>query len=288
VQSENNYLYKKSIPINLHSMKTKHLIIFIATAILTISFSRTANSQVLISLLFGEKLNTEKLKFGLDGGVNFSNITNIDPSQYKAHFNLGFYFDLMLKEKTRWYLHTGVLVKSAMGPQGLDTYTIVTADSNENANLNSLFAGGTLERKLSYFNVPILIRYKFKNELFIEAGPSLGLLYKAYDIFYADVKDKEDLTYELEVRDDYHRIDAGVMAGIGYNVIKGTGYNFGLRYYYGLTGLMKDNSGDPQRNSSIYLFASLPVGAGEKAKAKAAAKKLEKEEKNARKEQKGN
>jgi len=259
-------------------MKIKHLITFIATALIIISISQKANSQVLISLLLGDKLNTEKLKFGIDGGVNFSNITNIDPSQYKAHFNLGFYFDFLLKENTRWYFHTGVLVKSAMGPQGLNTYL------TENADLDSLFSGGTMERKLSYFNVPLLIRYKFKSEFFIEAGPSLGLLYKAYDIFYADVKDKEYLVYELEVRDDYHRIDAGVMAGIGYNVIKGTGYNFGLRYYYGLTGLMKDSSGDPQRNSSIYLFASLPVGAGEKAKAKSEAKKQEKAAKKAQKE----
>jgi hypothetical protein len=261
-------------------MKHKHFTIFILAAILFISFSYNANSQVLISLLFGEKLNTEKLKFGLDGGVNFSNISNIDPSQFKAHFNLGFYFDLLLKENTRWYLHTGVLVKSTMGPQGLNIYL------TGNADIDSLFLDGKIERKLSYFNVPILVRYKFKNEIFIEGGANLGLLYKAYDNFYTDVIDKEDLTYALEVRDQYRRIDAGVMAGIGYNVLKGTGYNFGLRYYYGLTELMKENNGDPQRNSSIYLFASLPVGAGEKAKAKAEAKKLEKEAKKAEKNQK--
>jgi hypothetical protein len=259
-------------------MKTKHLLVSLVIAALAVSFVPKANSQVLISLLFGDKLNSEKLKFGLDGGVNFSDITNIDPSQYKAHFNLGFYFDLILKENTHWYLHTGVLVKSNMGPQGLNPYTI------GNAELDSLFLGGKMERKLSYFNVPILVRYKFKNEIFVEAGPSLGLLYKAYDIFYADVEDKEDLVYELEVRDQYNRIDAGVMGGIGFHLLRGTGYNFGLRYYYGLTELMKENSGDPQRNSTVYLYASIPVGAGEKAKAKAEAKKQEKEEKKALKE----
>jgi hypothetical protein len=249
-------------------------------AVLVFSFTQKANSQVLISLLFGDKLNSEKLKFGLDGGVNWSNITNLDPSNYKAHFNLGFYFDFLLKENTKWYLHTGVLVKSSMGPQGLNPYTI------GNSELDSLFTGGKMSRKLSYFNVPILVRYQFKNMIYIEAGPNLGLLYKAYDIFYADVKDKKDLTYELEVRDRYNRIDVGVMGGVGFQVLKGTGYNFGMRYYYGLTELMKDNSGDPQRNSSFYLYASFPVGAGEKAKAKAEAKKLEKQEKKEMKEKK--
>jgi hypothetical protein len=258
-------------------MKQKQFTKFILAAILFISLSYTANSQVLISLLFGEKLNTEKLKFGLDGGVNFANISNVENSKYQPYFNLGFYFDLLLKENTRWYLHTGVLVKSNSGAQNIKTYY------TGNSDMDSLFQDGTIERKLSYFNVPIMVRYKFKNELFIEGGANLGLLYKAYDNFYTDVKDEEDLAFSLEVRDHYNRIDAGVMAGIGYSVLKGTGYNFGVRYYYGLTEIMKENDGDPQRNSSIYLFASMPVGAGAKAKAKADAKEQEKAAKKAEK-----
>ena len=261
-------------------MKLKHLKKAIITALLFISFNYTANTQVLISLLLGDKLNSDKLKFGLDGGVNWSNITNLDPSIYKAHFNIGFYFDFLLKENTRWYLHTGVLVKSTMGGQGYAPYTI------GNAELDSLFTGGKLSRKISYFNVPILARYQFKNMLYIEAGPNLGLRYKAYDIFTADVEDKKDLTYELDVRDRYSRIDAGVMAGVGFQVLKGTGYNFGMRYYYGLTEIMKDPTGDPQHNSTYYLYFSMPVGAGEKAKAKAEAKAKEKEAKKAQKENK--
>lgn len=261
-------------------MTSKRLIICLLTAVMVFSFTQKANSQVLISLLLGDKLNTEKLKFGLDGGVNFSTISNIDPSKYRPNFNLGFYFDFLLKKDMKWYVHTGVLVKSSMGARGIDPYIL------NDASLDTLFQNGKIDRKLSYFNVPILVRYKFKNELFIEAGAKLGLLYKAYDIFYNDINEKVDLTYKYDVRDQYNRIDAGVEAGIGYNVIKGTGYNFGLRYYYGLNGLLKDNSGDPQRNSSIYLFASLPVGAGEKAKAKAEAKKVEKEQKKTMKEQK--
>jgi hypothetical protein len=249
----------------------------IITSFIVIFSIQTANSQVLISLLLGDKLNSEKLKFGLDGGVNWSNITNVDPSMYKPYFNLGFYFDFLLKENTRWYLHTGVLVKSTMGAQGINPYAI------GNAELDSLFVGGKMSRKISYFNVPILARYQFKNMIYIEAGPNLGLRYKAYDIYYAEIKDKNDLTYELDVRDQFTRIDAGVMAGVGFQVLKGTGYNFGMRYYYGLTEIMKENTGDPQRNSTFYLYFSMPVGAGEKAKAKAEAKAQEKEAKKAKK-----
>lgn len=261
-------------------MNQKLILKIAIIVVLFVSHCQTANSQVLISLLLGDKLNSEKLKFGLDGGVNFSNITNIQPSNYKAMFNLGFYFDFLLKKETHWYLHTGVLVKSNMGAQSIDAYTI------GNAELDSLFINGKVQRKLTYFNVPILIRYKFKNELFFEAGPNLGLLYKAYDYFDQDVKEDNDLTYKLEIRDRYRRIDAGVMAGIGYHVLKGTGYNLGVRYYYGLTELLKDKEDDPQRNSTFYIYASIPVGAGEKAKQKAEAKNLEKEAKKAGKTKK--
>jgi len=37
-----------------------------------------AQSQVLLSLIFGDKLNSDGLKFGLKGGTNFSNISNLE------------------------------------------------------------------------------------------------------------------------------------------------------------------------------------------------------------------
>jgi hypothetical protein len=53
---------------------------------MVISFTQKANSQVLISLLLGDKLNSEKLKFGLDGGVNFATISKEDLSyKYNVH-----------------------------------------------------------------------------------------------------------------------------------------------------------------------------------------------------------
>jgi hypothetical protein len=242
--------------------------------------SQVMQGQVLISLLFGDKLNSPTLKFGLDGGANFSTISNLSPSKYRTGFNLGFYFDFLLKKDKPWYLHTGVLVKSALGARGISPYHLTNSDSTA---LDSLFIGGTVDRKLSYFNVPVLIRYKFKNNLFVELGPMISLLYKANDDFSTQVENEEDLTFKNDVRDLYNRIDVGGMAGIGYAIDALNGMNFGLRYYYGFMDILKNNAGDPQRNSSFYLFARIPIGAGEKAKAKNAEKAKEKK---MRKEQK--
>ena len=70
-----------------------------------IIFGPNANSQVVISLLFGDKLNSESVKFGLDGGINYSNLSNANSSDNQSGFNLGFYFDIQLKEHSNWYLH---------------------------------------------------------------------------------------------------------------------------------------------------------------------------------------
>ena len=241
--------------------------------IFMLSLSHTSHSQVLISLLFGEKLNSDNVKFGLDGGVNFAALGNVDPSDSKANFNLGFYFDILLKENSNWYLHTGVLVKSPMGAKGINAYSL------DDPGLDSVFAGGTIDRQLRYFNVPVLIRYKLRSQRFVEAGPMLGSLSKATDVFYNTVEDKEDLSFRNKVTNEYKRFDAGIQAGIGYHLLKGTGMNFGVRYYQGFMDILKDNTGNPVKNQSWYIFASIPIGAGEKSKAKAAEKERKKQEK---------
>ena len=126
-----------------------------------------------------------------------------------------------------------------------------------------------MNRQLKYFNIPVLIRYQFKKQVFIEIGPMIGLLRKANDLFYADINEKKDLTFTINIRDQYHRIDAGFAAGLGFHLLKGTGMNFGVRYYQGLRNLLKEKPDKPQLNSSIYLFASIPIGAGEKSNGKA-------------------
>lgn len=41
------------------------------------------NSQVIIALLFGDKLNSDKLEFGLAGGLNQSHITGFADTKFK-------------------------------------------------------------------------------------------------------------------------------------------------------------------------------------------------------------
>ena len=237
---------------------------------LGMSLSFPLHSQVLISLLFGDELNSDKVKFGLDGGVNFSNLTNTDGSKFRDDFNLGLYFDIGLKENTNWFLHTGALLKSEMGARGIDVYLL------DNPGLDSILIGGSVERKLKYINIPALVRYKLQGHFFFEVGPMIGFMTRATDLFYNTVKKDKDLSFKNKVTAQYKWFDAGVEAGIGYQLMKGTGVNFGVRYYQGLMDIYKVSSSDPAWNQSLYVFVSIPIGAGEKAKEKKAEKEKKK------------
>jgi Outer membrane protein beta-barrel domain len=210
---------------------------------------QTARGQVLISLLLGDKLNTGKVEFGLDGGASF--ISQAGRGGTRPTFNLGFYFDIKLKSS--WMFHTGVIVKSTMGGGDIPVY-----DLND-PSLNTLFAGGHIDRTLNYFNVPFFLKYNLPNHFYVEAGPQLGLLYQATDKFIAQVNGNE-LSYNVDVRKQYRALDAGAAGGIGYRLMGGNGMNLGVRYYLGLVNVSKETSG--VFNRSLYLTVGIPIGAG--------------------------
>ena len=222
-------------------------------------FINAARTQVLISILLGDKLNTGKIEFGLDGGANWSTIKNLDGAKSLMGFNLGFYFDFKLKDPS-WMLNTGVIVKSNMGADELPVYVL------GNPNLDNAFIGGKITRKLNYFNVPIMMKYSFKNHIYLKAGTQLGLRYKAYDEFKNSVSEEDDLKYKLNIKDQFHPLDAGLAFGAGYRLMKGNGMNIGVQYYLGLIDIRVDDSSPNQYNRVLYLTVGIPIGKNPKKK----------------------
>src|SRR5688572_1798951 len=228
-------------------------------ALLFVVCSYQASGQVIISLLLGDKLNSGGVEFGLDGGLSLSNMRGAQQSDYLRAFNLGFYFDIKLKGP-HLFLHTGVMVQSVLGAEGLPVYSL-----NDPA-LDAAFAGGSITRRLKYFNMPAAVKYRFSNNFFIEGGPMVSLLNKAYDEFYADVYSKDDLYFERGIVSYIHRLDFGVLAGVGYRLMKGYRMNLAIRYYQGFVDVVIDDSSPNQYNSGLYFAFGIPVGMGKKEK----------------------
>ena len=222
---------------------------------LLLLFSTSGQTQVLISILLGDKLNSGQIEFGLDGGFSLSNLTGIDDVKSHSNYNLGFYFDFKMKNPA-WMFNTGVRVKSTMGAENIQVYSL-----NDPA-LDSAFSNGTVTRKINYFDVPVMLKYTFKNNIYAQGGIQLGLGYKATDVFTNTVNEDDDLTYKLNVRDNYHPLDAGLIAGLGYRLVQGNGMNIGIQYYWGLVDARVSDASPDEFNRVFYANIGIPIGKG--------------------------
>ncbi|WP_298534163.1 porin family protein [uncultured Algibacter sp.] len=218
--------------------------------------SLSMQSQVLLSLIFGDKLNSEGLEFGLEGGMNLSSISNIEGNKPLSKFNLGFYFDIRLKNQ--WNLYTGVLVKSKLGDNNLSendlNFLEITPEPED----------GRYSQNAEYFLIPALIKYSFKNRIYAEAGPQIGYMRKAWVEFNSDVSGVE-IRKKVSNTDKLNRIDAGVAFGAGYKLLPKNGMTVGIRYYLGLANVYKGHN--DFKHNSLFLKVNIPIGA-EKTKEK--------------------
>jgi len=148
-----------------------------------------------------------------------------------------------------------VLVKSNVGATGMPTYSLGDPSFDE------IYQDGTLTKQINCFYVPILFHQRFNNRWYIEAGPQLGLIHKPVDIFEA-TKLGGDLSFTLDVKDEYKHIDAGILGGIGYKFKKETkSMAVGINYYYGLVDV-STNQEQSIKNSALYFYIKLPIGIG--------------------------
>ena len=210
-----------------------------------------AQAQVLIAILFGDKLNTDKLEFGLVISPCLTNITNIGGS-YKTGINLGLYFTYKLND--RWFLHPELIAKGSFGTKGLAPYP-TGSDS-----LDQLFSGGSVKRGVQSFSMPLLVQYRIYHRWFAEAGVQADLALKAHDEFMVQAEGNP-LTYTRTVTGSFNRIDLGVSGGVLYKFGLDKGMGVGVRYFYGLTDVLKDVSGT-QVNSVWLLNVWIPIGSG--------------------------
>jgi opacity protein-like surface antigen len=224
---------------------------FLYAFFLLVGFS--GNSQILLTILFGDKLNSDGLEFGLEGGFNYSDISELEANKRLSSFNLGFYFDFRLKNQ--WNIYTGVLVKAKMGDDRL------SLDDLNFLGIAPYDVDGHYSQKINYFIVPALLKYNFENRMYLEFGPQFGLMYKSWVEFNSD-EDNRDIKIKDFNKDNINRLDAGLTLGTGYKLMPETGMTIGLKYYYGLTNVYKGIDGT--NNSSIFLKLNMPIGANKK------------------------
>ena len=213
----------------------KKLKSILALALLT-SFSQVAISQT---------TDSAKLKFGVKGGVNFSNLytEDVDDNNVLTGFNLGLFARLPITQTF------------AIQPEL--SYTTKGAE----LVYNNAFVNGTSTFKLNYLELPVLLVINLSENFSVHGGP-----YVAYLIDGAATNNSQGTLFDVENNldnDDYNKFDTGLSFGIGYDTNK---IGFGVRYNYGLQKVGKERNFNGTnytfpdgKNSAINLYLSYSI-----------------------------
>ena len=224
----------------------------IAGLLLTFVISQMAFSQVMIALLFGDKLNSGKLEFGISVSPALTNITNLE-GKAKPGLTLGLYFNIKMSEK--FFIYAEGIAKGPFGTKDLIPYP------TGNDTIDKLFADGKVERQINSFGLPLMASYRIAKNLNALAGVQANWMTKAKDKFDAD-DDGNDIDYTIDISDQLTTLDFGLTAGLHYKFKDDRkSMGVGIRYYGGLTDVLKNVEGT-QANSAWNFMLTIPVGAG--------------------------
>lgn len=247
VYYESNYLEVTSRGrASLTMKRTIFLFLFAAVC------CQIATSQIIIAILFGEKLNTGKLEFGLVVTPQLTAISNII-SERRNGLSLGIYFNI--RPDRRFFIHAEGIAKGAFGAEKIIPYP------TGSDTLDQLFSGGTVERKIKAFSMPVLCRYAVTRKFFVDAGIQPNMMLSAKDFFRSEVNGS-DLEYTIKVSDQVTLLDFGLAAGLHYKFRNDKrSMGLGVRYYQGLTDILSETAGK-QVNSAWQLVITIPIGVG--------------------------
>jgi hypothetical protein len=219
--------------------------------LLLLAWGPASNAQVLIAILFGKALNTDKLEFGLLVGGTLMNVTNCS-SDFRTGLDLGMYFNLKLSKD--FFFHPEIVVKSNYGGKGIPVYP------TGNTSLDSLYKGGSVQRNIHCFSMPIMARYRIYKLFFLDLGPQVDLIWQTHD----DLKNKvngHDLDYTISNRERYNWFAFGLVGGVEYKFKKDKGMGLGVRYCLGLTDMMRSDAGN-QAYRLWMAHLDIPIGSG--------------------------
>lgn len=217
-----------------------------------------AHSQVLIALLFGDKLSTDKFQLGIRLAGNWENFTGWDGTEIRFDFGFGIYGALKLSPKLT--LQPELLFKDPRGADGLPTKAF------GNADLDPLLEDAAVTAKLAYVSLPVLLKYHLTPQLSLGFGPQLGYISSARYEYKAEVYAKEDLVFKEDIKSTLNSLDFALAFSVEYTLQKRKAIQIGLRYYLGLVDIFKDSSGHSVKNSVIQVYLGIPVGGHPKEK----------------------
>ncbi len=187
-----------------------------------------ARAQVLIGYLLGNVLSTPTFNIGFEIGANFSNLEGLGSAERLNSTAFGLFYDWRFSE----HVHLGgsLLPIAVRGAKSLTP--IPTGDPEIDAQT----ADGTLQRSISYVELPVLLKWAPKREegFRIGVGPSFGVITGAIDRYDATTAAGAKYVLENDIEGQLPGLDLGISADIEWRFPM---LSIAARYTEGLTDL---------------------------------------------------
>ena len=185
----------------------------------------TSEKTELTSLLASDNnISTNKTKerksnYGLKIGLNSSKYSNWDEADPRNGLVLGFSSEYILTNNISFQPE---LLFSCQGAKYSDgSYELIDVTN--------------------YLNVPLMFKYKMFESFNFQIGPQIGLLLSSKGKI-TENNEERDEDYSEDTKD----LDLGINIGVGYEF--NSSMFVDLRYNWGFTDIVKDNSGDKVMN----------------------------------------
>jgi long-subunit fatty acid transport protein len=204
-------------------------------------------------------LNAQEVHYGFKLGGNISNLVGDYPSindselsadhKSKLGIHLGMFFEHEIND--RFSIQPELLLST----QG-NKYEIIESYFDDISNSNEKITN-TQTTRLTYLNLPIMLKYRLADKFFVEFGPQIGYLVSAKAEFeYEDAnfpEDNESVTINLlqdgtvdffgetaTFKSTINRLDFGLNLGGSYDITEKIFVQ--ARYYYGLSRIDKSST----------------------------------------------
>lgn len=195
-------------------------------------------------ILFTTVSFAQEIKYGAKAGINVSNLRGdypdeIDENKSKIGFHIGGFLEYSINDK--FSIQPELLFSSQGG----------NSEIKESYEYNGVtyYESFTQTPKISYLNIPLMLKYKVIEKLSIEFGPQIGFVLNAKSKW--EYVDTEDSSYnetievdilnggnynylgtDVEVKGRINKFDFGLNLGASYDIteqiIVQARYNLGL------------------------------------------------------------
>ena len=191
-------------------------------------------------------------KFGIKGGLNYSNLsgdlTTEEANQSKVGFLGGIVANFPLSSDNFISIQPELLY-SQKGYQFRD-------DEVNIGGATYRFKG---KRNFNYLDLPVLLKVN-AGPIFFEGGPQASYLLGIRDNTERELNGNDDKTWAKVEKDNLAELEIGYVAGLGFQAPMGVG--IGLRYNGSINALAKENNDElvNSRHSVFQLQLSYMLG----------------------------